>query len=70
MTTLTNAAHSHRTQKFSLLGLIRRMDATYRHRQTLRKLDNAALKDIGLSREQARIEASRRLWDVPSFWLR
>jgi len=70
VTTLTNAAHNRQTRKFSLLGLARRMDAAYRQRQTLRKLDDAALKDIGLTREQAAIEASRRLWDVPSFWLR
>jgi len=34
----------------------------------LAKLDAHILRDIGLSDEQARSEASRPLWDAPANW--
>ena len=37
-------------------------------RQRLAALDDHALADIGLSRAEARSEASRPLWDVPAGW--
>ena len=39
-----------------------------RQRQTLARLDDRALKDIGITREQAEAEASRSIWDAPEFW--
>ncbi len=47
------------------LGLIAR-----HQRRQLARLDAAALADIGLTPDQARSEASRPIWDVPSTWLR
>ena len=41
-----------------------------RQRATLRKLDDAALHDLGLSRAQAEAEAARPVWDVPDRWRR
>lgn len=26
------------------------------------------LKDIGLTSEEARVEATRTIWDVPAYW--
>lgn len=41
-----------------------------RHRRALSDLDRHLLKDIGLSETEARQEAERPVWDVPSHWLR
>jgi len=41
-----------------------------RQRLHLAALDDAALADIGLTRAEARIEAGRPIWDVPSTWRR
>lgn len=53
------------------LRLIRRlldMMALRRQRRSLALLDDAMLRDIGLTREQAQFEASRPIWDVPNHW--
>jgi uncharacterized protein YjiS (DUF1127 family) len=41
-----------------------------RSRRALARLDHDALADIGLTPEQAQIEARRSLWDAPDHWLR
>ena len=40
----------------------------YRQRQALARLDDAALADIGLTREEADSEARRPIWDAPRHW--
>ncbi|SIN81922.1 DUF1127 domain-containing protein [Vannielia litorea] len=42
--------------------------ALRRQRRALADLDAALLKDIGVSPDEARLEAARRLWDVPQGW--
>ncbi|WP_136439237.1 DUF1127 domain-containing protein [Pacificoceanicola onchidii] len=42
--------------------------ALARQRRALARLDDAALSDIGLSRDAAQSEASRPFWDAPSNW--
>ncbi|RVV96921.1 DUF1127 domain-containing protein [Mesobaculum littorinae] len=44
--------------------------AIFRERRHLEDLDDALLRDIGLTREAARSEAARPLWDVPTRWRR
>lgn len=44
--------------------------AARRQRHHLARLDDAALKDIGISRFDARRESRRPAWDVPAYWLR
>jgi len=39
-----------------------------RQRRTLARLDDRALADIGITREQAKAEAARLIWDAPEFW--
>lgn len=39
-----------------------------RQRQDLAALDDAALRDIGVTRREARSEAARPAWDVPEYW--
>ncbi len=41
-----------------------------RQRRQLARLDDRALADIGLTREEALREARRPLWDVPDNWRR
>ena len=41
-----------------------------RQRKALARLDDAALRDLGLTRREAITEARRKIWDVPSNWLR
>jgi uncharacterized protein YjiS (DUF1127 family) len=51
----------------SLLALLQHLAAlraTAGQRRDLARLDAAALKDIGITAEQARTEARRPLWDV------
>ncbi|MEO1139069.1 MAG: DUF1127 domain-containing protein [Pseudomonadota bacterium] len=36
----------------------------YRERKALARLDDAALADIGLTREEAMTEANRPIWDI------
>lgn len=39
-------------------------------RSRLRDLSDHELRDIGVTRRQAKLEAARPIWDVPSHWLR
>ncbi|WP_246040435.1 DUF1127 domain-containing protein [Roseovarius arcticus] len=39
-----------------------------RSRRALAGLDNAALRDVGLTPSEARIEARRPFWDLPRAW--
>jgi uncharacterized protein YjiS (DUF1127 family) len=64
--TQTSARLTPARPRFSLA----RMVAVWRQRQQLRQLDEHALRDIGLRREEADREANRPLWDVPSHWQR
>ncbi|MGI3165162.1 DUF1127 domain-containing protein [Pseudooceanicola sp. 200-1SW] len=44
-----------------LLGMMR----VHRERRALQNLDAALLADIGVTRDQARREAARPIWDTP-----
>ncbi len=44
--------------------------AIWRERRALARLDDSALKDIGLTRAEAMTEARRPLWDAPQSWRR
>lgn len=57
----------HRPLRLSrLLGLL----SLRASRTRLATLDDRLLRDIGLTRDQARTEAERPLWDAPDHWLR
>jgi len=52
-------------------GLLRRLRtavALTRQRRALAALDDAMLRDIGLTRGQALTEAARPFWDAPRHW--
>ena len=56
----------HTRRRASLLDLL----ALGRQRRKLARLDDAALRDMGLTRKEARDEAKRPAWDVPHHWIR
>ena len=58
------------TFRLSPLAWLRTALALRRQRLHLAALDEAQLRDIGLSADQARAEAKRPVWDVPAHWLR
>ena len=49
------------------IGLGRIIDM-WRSRQHLKRLDDRALADVGLSSKDALTEANRPIWDVPATW--
>lgn len=54
-------------------GLLRRLVAALalvRSRRALGRLDGHLLRDVGLTAEEARLEAARGAWDAPDRWLR
>lgn len=56
------------TRRLRLLHRLAQVQALLRQRRSLANLDDHLLRDIGLTPEQARYEATRPLWDVPAHW--
>ena len=52
------------------IDTLARLHAVWRQRQALKTLDDAVLRDIGVTRGQAREEANRAIWDAPVSWYR
>ena len=67
---LSTARPMPRLRRFSLLSTLMRWVETSRQRAALRRLDDAALKDVGISASDAREEADRPFWDAPDHWHR
>jgi hypothetical protein len=49
-------------------GAIVKAVAVLRQRRALARLDDAALKDLGLTAGDVNAEIRRPVWDVPSNW--
>ena len=47
---------------------LRHLYNVWRSRRALAALDEAALKDVGLTRDEAQREATRPFWDAPNTW--
>lgn len=45
------------------------MIALHKQRRDLARLDDRALRDIGVTRNEAEAESTRPAWDVPHFWM-
>ncbi len=67
---LTTASHTCRPVRTSRLAAVKRLFAVWRQRRALERLDDAALKDLGLTRDQVDREVRRPIWDAPETWLR
>ncbi|MEL6609480.1 MAG: DUF1127 domain-containing protein [Pseudomonadota bacterium] len=71
MTTLdTNLASVGRPAPRGRFPGLTHMMSLARSRRALAELDDAALRDVGLTLDEARTEAARPAWDVPSHWMR
>jgi len=74
MTTIFTAIHTHQGFQFGpraasytdLLTRAFRAYGVYRQRQHLKALSDRQLADIGISRRDAEIEATRSFWDLPT----
>jgi uncharacterized protein YjiS (DUF1127 family) len=67
--TLRSAMLASRTRPHPRLwSRLLSLNALFRQRHTLARLDDHMLRDIGLTPEQAQSEATRPFWDVPSHW--
>ncbi|MDK3018138.1 DUF1127 domain-containing protein [Pseudodonghicola flavimaris] len=67
MAFITLSSRSRRSRP-ALIARLAHMISVHRQRRALIKLDDRALEDIGISRSQARAEASRPFWDAPESW--
>jgi uncharacterized protein YjiS (DUF1127 family) len=64
--TASNA--SYRSWPMRLLDRLHTAQALHRQHVALTNLDDALLRDIGITREQAVAEAGKPVWDVPNHW--
>ena len=67
--TLTRKAQPFTLPRLIFRSLRHRLDV-WRTRRALARLDAHLLRDIGISREDARREAQMAVWDVPATWVR
>ncbi len=66
---VTRLAHhlpSHRRP--SVLAYVIAIFETARSRRVLKRLESRMLEDIGVSQQDAKMESTRSIWDVPSHW--
>ncbi|AXX97290.1 DUF1127 domain-containing protein [Profundibacter amoris] len=70
MTTCNTPARTTRKPRPTAFHMIKLALKARHQRRALRRLDSAALADLGLTRKQAKQEANRPIWDVPANWLR
>ncbi len=67
MTVRTLAHTSRSNSRKPRKGLLAYLDL-YAQRRALAKLDQAQLRDIGVSRAEAEAEVARPPWDAPRHW--
>ncbi|WP_281972718.1 DUF1127 domain-containing protein [Ruegeria faecimaris] len=67
MTQITASTYCKPRQRFKLTSVLDALSLR-RQRCQLTRLDDRALLDIGITREEAEAEAKRRIWDAPEFW--
>ena len=64
--TLTHRSAVRR--RSSIVATLKHLYSVWRQRQTLKTLDAARLRDIGITRGEAYGEARRLFWDAPQHW--
>lgn len=67
---ILHLTHSGFRRGLTIVSAIIALLSLARQRRSLRDLSDETLRDIGLTREQARNEAARPFWDVPNHWMR
>jgi len=66
--TLMTSPRPTRSVLASLWAELTRVYLVKRQRKSLKSMDTAALRDLGLTRKQADAEAGRWFWDAPETW--
>lgn len=64
----TNIAASRLHGPIGIMKYLSRLIAVRNHRRLLKDMPDEVLNDIGVTRDQARAEAARPIWDVPASW--
>ncbi|EKE43927.1 hypothetical protein OCGS_1908 [Oceaniovalibus guishaninsula JLT2003] len=70
MTSMTRTLSHATAPRRPLLERLADWQSLYRQRHALAALDAGRLRDLGLTAQQARAEASRPVWDAPATWRR
>jgi uncharacterized protein YjiS (DUF1127 family) len=70
MLTLTLQRAPRARPALSLLSRLVQARALARQRKALATLDDAILKDIGITRFDAQRESARPVWDAPQHWMK
>jgi uncharacterized protein YjiS (DUF1127 family) len=70
MLTLTLQRAQRARPALSLLSRLVQARALARQRKALATLDDAILKDIGITRFDAQRESARPVWDAPQHWMK
>lgn len=68
MTFATSTRTSRATSAFSFTATLARFADVWHQRRALRRMDDAQLMDLGLTRAEANAEAKRPFWDAPETW--
>ena len=64
------ASYARRTtRRLGVFAMLSMLDRSYRHRQSLKNLTDAQLKDVGLSRQDVDQEIETAPWNAPN-WMR
>ncbi len=58
------------TDRATFFDRLLNIEALWRQRRSLAELDDHLLRDIGLTRDEARRESERPAWDAPAHWRR
>jgi uncharacterized protein YjiS (DUF1127 family) len=66
----TDAVISARPVRRSVLTRLLSAHALWQQRRHLATLDDAALRDMGLTHADIRAEIARPIWNAPDQWLR
>ena len=67
--TLIDTTYRTALPRRSAIATLKQYYNVWSQRQALKSLDAAALKDIGITRDEADAEVKRPVWDAPSVWM-
>ncbi len=67
---VTTTRHTGHFSFAHVVDYVKTMLAVRGQRRELMRMDDHILHDIGITRREAKSEASRPAWDVPHFWMR
>ncbi len=65
---ISDRSRYNNSRRAGVLRTLRSLRTLSRSRVALSQLNKAQLEDIGVTPEEARNEASRKVWDVPQHW--